>query len=196
MITQFIARIENFLATQSRTKFKQLVLGYIGGFSLLLVGIGYYRHHSLQALVRQLQTLNKKRLQVTEVLSEELTIQAQQLKVLELLAKDPNFFFRQYLEQLLSELNLSDHLLDDEHDTHVTETEPEALKSKQLSEVTLETKLQGLNMEQVTQLLTAIEQNKRVYLKTIELEATKDVPPTVHLTLVMGTLSRKTEGGA
>lgn len=194
MLAKWLERIENFLATQNSTRFKQLIAGYLVIFSLLLIAIGYYRYSTLQNVIKQLQTVNKKRLQVTDLLSEELTIQAQQLKVTELLAKDPNFFFRQYLEDLLSELNLADHLLDDERDTHVTEAEPAALKEKQLSEVTLETKLHGLNMEQVTQLLTAIEQNKRVYLKNLELEATKDRPPTVNLLLVLGTLSSKTEG--
>ncbi len=190
MINRLLARIESFLATQNSSMFRNYILVYIGTFSVLCGGLIFYYNYRTAAMIKNIRTLNTKRVQVQELLSKELTIREQQNLVDELIQQDKNFLIMHYFETIAEQLNLTNKL---QEKPRLTTNEPAMLKSKGYSELILEIKLDDLNMWQVTQLLEELEKNKRVYIKNLELESNPDTPPTVSLLLTIATLKNHTE---
>lgn len=190
MIDRLLSRIENFLATQNSTMFRNYILGYISVFSAICLGLIFYYNYCTDSITKNIKALNTKRVQVQELLSQELTVREQQNRVDELIRQDKNFLIMHYFESIIAQLNLANNLPEK---PRLISVDPVLLRSKGYSELILEIKLIALNMWQVTQLLEELEKNKRVYIKNLELESNLGTPPTVNLLLTIATLKNNTE---
>jgi ribosomal protein S17E len=59
--------------------------------------------------------------------------------------------------------------------------------------VLLNAKFDTMNMRQLCELLDAVEQNKRIYTKELEIIKSKKVPNTIDVNLTIATLQAKPE---
>jgi hypothetical protein len=156
----------------------------IGGTLVICLFLGYYNHVKITDLEDTLTNLSEERMQVVlPMLTEAKKVQQQRDQVNEMLAQDVDFKIGKYLNELLSVL-------------HITEKKREpssTVREDGYLEVSLHTELIDMNMKQLAELLDRIEQNKRVYLKSINIVKSKRKADTIEVALTIGTLQSKAE---
>jgi len=179
---KIITQLSETLSSHSKNEFKKSCLIFLVVFTISSGSILFYRNNKLKSLNKELRKLNLRRTQVQEILSKNFKVNHQQELVNALLEKDKNFLILHYFESVIQDLNLRSNLT--QKPIPIIH-EPEALKNKGYSEVSLEIKLNNLNMLQVTQLLEAIETNKRIYTKSLDIESTGS---KVNILLIIATL--------
>lgn len=155
-------------------------IGIVFGGVIVVVGVLLYSYYNgNDQLERKLRRLNQQRDQARVILEKYAKVRQQQAKVDEILAKDTNFKIMQYFTTIVQRLQLA----------QLITREPE-ISSEELvdgyTEIKLTVTLSGLNMKQVVDLMYALEQNERVYIKEITITKTQKAP-IVDFALVIAT---------
>jgi len=117
------------------------------------------------------------------MLTEARKVELQREQVNAMLAQDPDFKIGKYLSDLL----ISFHIAEKKREPSST------VREDGYQEVSMYTELANMNMKQLTELLDKIEQNKRVYLKTINIVKAKGKADAIDVALTIGTLQSKAE---
>lgn len=160
-------------------------IGIVFGVVLLIMSFLLYSYYSeTQQLERKLRRLNQQREQARAILERYVKVLQQRAKVDEILAKDKNFKIIQYFTNIEQRLQL----------TQFRTREPEIASEEKVdgyTEIKLTVTLGGINMKQVADLLYALEQNERVYIKELTLTKMQGAP-LVDMSLVIATFEATT----
>jgi hypothetical protein len=109
-----------------------------------------------------------------------LRVHNQRTAVDQMLAQEPDFKIGGYVALLLQKLKLTDKKrIEETLQTDVQENYRE-------TEIML--KLTDMNMQQLVELLYAIEQKHRIYIKRLEIERSKKQPSSIDVQLAIATL--------
>ena len=101
-----------------------------------------------------------------------------------MLAEDPEFKLAEYLETVLSSVNLSER-------KDISQP-PRAIDiDDKYTENILEFTLNDINMKQLVEFLVAIENNRRVYTKKLEITKSKTTPNSLEVHITIATLFPK-----
>lgn len=175
--------LKAYLETIESTEPKKIfhaIIGIIVGMSLLMLLYGWRYIATTRQLNRAIRVLNDQRDEARALRERMLRVHNQRTAVDQMLAQEPDFKIGGYVALLLEKLKLTDKKrIEETLQTDVQENYRE-------TEIML--KLSDMNMQQLVELLYAIEQKHRIYIKRLEIERSKKQPSSIDVQLAIATL--------
>jgi hypothetical protein len=180
-----INRLKNFIEELDERNFYHYLGGFLAVVVVLMLGIVYLQYSNVTALKKKIARLNRNRDSAQTILIKFEHVKQQKAEVAAILEKDKTFKIVGALNTILNELGLQPNKASHTTVTQNLESLPE------YNEVRLTVNLVNLNTKQLTELLQEIEKNERMYSK--DLEITKNIKPTIDVTLTVATLLLRTQ---
>lgn len=173
--------IRNFFILLEEKDFKKYALIF---FVLIftILGFIFYRYFSkVSHLKKEIQRTNIAREDAKQLLTKHQKVKRQKILVDEILEKDKKFKILQFFDSVVEKLNLSNKV----SDKKISQNDLENSADQDYIEIKLDVTLSGMNMKQVNDLLNEIENNERVYIKSLEITRPNSVPAVdVNITIV------------
>lgn len=183
---KFIEQIHAYLDTLDTKDFYKYVGILISIIALIILFIIYRFYSNVSYYRKQIQYINSQREEVQDLLAKAALIKQQKQAVNAMLEADPNFKIAGYFKDLLAHLNLTNKQISN---TVTTQERGE----QNYNESILSAKFSDMNMRDVTELLNALEQKKRVYTKELEIQKSRNKPRTLEVQLTIATLQPRTQ---
>ena len=155
-----------------------LVASFSGGF--------YYYFSTIHSLKTKVQKLNKQRSDVKQILETFEKTNKNKKEIDALLAEEKEFKIKNFFDTITKQVNL------DTAQNSNAETTEEIVLPKQYSELKLIGSFKNITTQQLCNLLSALEQKKRIYTKDLTIIKTKNA--TLDVTLTIATLKPLNEG--
>lgn len=160
------------------------------GFGLLLLLLGiliYFQQSSLNGWVSKFKQLQKQREEIRQLLGDKLQFEQERKALNDKLQAEPDFKIRGYYDELIKQLHL---------DSYVAK-EPSEPISESLEggakERTLTAQFTHVTTKQLTEILSAIENNPRVFAKRLIIDKIAQDRPTLNVTLDIATIEFSNE---
>jgi len=174
-----------FFFNLDKKKFSYILFSIIALITLLFGMITYIHITSINSLKKEMIKVNNERMQTKNILEQNELLKKQQKDVEELIAQNKQFKLKDYFEKTLEKLNIKNNMK-----APTITTEPlELLRSQGYEEVRMEVELVKLNTKQLTELLSELEENKRIDIKKLEITKSKK-EPTIDVQLTITTLQK------
>jgi len=158
---------------------------FLGGIILLLGLLLFYHYRSISSLQKKIADINRmRRRDVQAILSKADYISKQQQDIDALLAEDKNFKIVGYFKEVLDKLKLAEK--------KVIET-PSQIEQEQYRESILDVSFDDMDMKQVTELLKELEENRRIFIKKLDILRSKKVPNKLEVNMTIGTFLLKSD---
>jgi uncharacterized protein YneF (UPF0154 family) len=182
---KYFDKLKAKLDTLDEKQLYTYVLGLLGTLLLLTLLVMFYYYRSARSIKRQLKDLNTIRsTQVRQILTKAERLQKQKEKLDALLAEKPDFKLTEYLEEVLSKLNLSER-------KDISQAPRTVELDDKYTENILEFTMNDINMKQLVDFLASIEENRRVYTKKLEITKSKTTPNSLEVHITIATLFPK-----
>ena len=179
---EFLNTIKYHLTQADEKTFFVYIGGFLLGITVIIGGIFYFYLSAVDELTDELNALNEQRQEVQRLLETAAHVKKQEAAVDKVLKNDPDFKISQYFTEVVDTLRLNDK---------VTVQQPSTVEREgKYRESSLHAQFKELDMKQICELLNEIEENKRVYTKSLEIVRAK-VPTKLDVTLDIGTLLLK-----
>ncbi len=179
---EFLNTIKYHLTQADEKTFFAYIGGFLLGILLIIGGIFYFYLSAVDERMNELSALNEERQEVQRLFETATHVKKQEAAVDKVLKDDPYFKISQYFTDIVDTLKLSNK---------VTVQQPSTIEREgKYRESSLHAQFKELDMKQICELLNAIEENKRVYTKSLEIVRAK-VPTKLDVTLDIGTLLLK-----
>ena len=179
--------IKNFIASRDNNEFYYYLGGLLLGLMLIMTGIMYYQSSRVGYWRKRISGINDYREEIRKVINKDQHVKSQRDEVDKMLNETPDFKIDGYFTDLITKFKLIEV-----HATQRSVTYADRGDSK-YREVLLNAKFDTMNMRQLCELLDAIEQNKRIYTKELEIVKSKKMPNTIDVNLTIATLQAKPE---
>jgi hypothetical protein len=167
------------------TKTFRIYAAIAGGLFCALAGIIIFRNYrAIQDRKLKLNYSNEQREELNSILTRYEQVKQQKAVVDAVLAQDPDFIIKEYVDTILQQQNLT------ASQSQQAELAPQEELENGYTEIKLYLRLTGLNMQSIVQLLDALEKNSRIYTKDLEIYTTSNSSSTVSLNLLLATLQR------
>lgn len=189
-MAQLNEKYNQFLEKYSEKKQFNTVIAVL--VFVFIVGAFFtYRYFGMiQSMNKQMTSLNKARRETQRLLAQDKEIKKQQAKVEDMLVQQKNFKLKEFFQSIIDRLKLQPYVVSD----RITRNELRNMRAADYQEILLEAQLHNMNIKQVADLLYEVEQNERVYTKSVEIKRSA-TNPVVDLTITIGTLQKKASGG-
>lgn len=184
---ELLEKVKSYIETLERRNF-YLHLGILTGSILLVTIVIMFRHHTqVTYLKKQIDDINDLReTDVRGILTKAKKVQQQRAEVDAMLAEDEDFKIGGYFKDLLTELNLTNK--------EEQEKTSQIDRADNYRESILTAKFVDMSMQELTLLLSKIEQKKRIYSKELEIKKSKKTPKTLEVSITIATLQPKELG--
>lgn len=180
-------QIRYYIEQLTIKQFKQYLI-IIFSFSFLASTLIMYRYYrNISTLKKTIVGINKKRVEVRDLLERFEIVKLQKTEVDTLLAKGKDFKIGQYFSTVLVKVGI------DTNKTREPETSSEELDNG-YTEIKLYASFSNMNTQKVTELLDTLEQNERIYTKDLEIYKPNQ-GPTINVNLLIATLEPTIETG-
>ena len=176
---------------EERELYRYVVIG-LGTviFALSLLLFYHYRTvHTLRSRIRRINIMRED--DVQEILSKAEYIQKQSQEIDTLLAEDKNFKIVGYFKDVLEKLNLTDKLNSAGRKEIGTPSQIE--RQDQYRESILDVAFDTMDMKQITELLQELGNNRRIFVKKIEIIRSKKYLGKLEVNMTIGTFLLKSE---
>lgn len=180
-----LERVRDFIASLESNEFNRNATLLIACNMLLIVGMSWYYHSKTSALQLSLREVYRKENEAKNLLERFKEVKKQSEEVNALLEKEKNFKIKNFFDDTVKKLNLSQF---QKGESKISE---ETVLNKRYTEVTMQVQFQGINTKQLCDLLQAIEQKSRIYTK--ELAVTKMKGASLAIALTIATLTAHTD---
>ncbi len=177
--------IKNFFDHIDQDDFYKYTAIFLFSITLITGGILFQYYRTVTALVQQIEDINDQRGQVRIILGKLQQVQQQRDAVDRMLAEEQDFKIGGYFTDLINSLNLENKLN--------TSTTRQIDREDEYRESTLQANFTNMSTQQLTELLSKLEQNKRIYTKDLEITKSKKRPNTIEVALTIGTLQLQKE---
>ena len=171
-----------FSELEEKTFFQYSAIA-LGVVTVILAITLFFYYRSVSSLHDQIEELNSTRDQVQKILERAQQVSIQKKEVNELLAQEPNFKIKGYLESLLAQLGLTRKVASE---IQVTPAIGEGVYDEKI----LTLQLADITEKDILTLVDAIEEKRRIYTKELEINRSK-MPNRIDATVVIGTLEPK-----
>lgn len=171
--------LETIESTDSK-KIIQIIVGIIIGMTVLTLFYGWRYVAVTRNLTRTLRVLNDQREEARILRERMLQVHNQRTAVDQMLAQEPDFKIGGYVALLLQKLRLIDKKKFEET------LQADVQENYRETEILL--KLTEMNMQNLVELLHAIEQKQRIYIKRLEVERSKKQPSFLDVQIAIATL--------
>jgi hypothetical protein len=180
-----IEKVKEFLDSLDAKKFYTYIGAFFGIITLVLIFLVYRFYANVWDYQRQIRLTNDMRIEVQALIEKAARVKKQQKDVNEMLEADPNFKIAGYFQTVLAQLGLSNK---EESNTVTTQERGE----QEYNESILTAKFIDMTMQEVSELLNVLEQNKRIYTKSLELQKSRKSNRTIEVQLTIATLQPRT----
>jgi hypothetical protein len=181
---KLIRSIDTYIARLDEKKFMRLVIIFIALMTFLVAGLIWWHYAAYNAALTELSEVNDARERTRIILEKAERVRQQKKMVDEILSKEPDFILAAVVNNMLSALNLQ----------YADERPSETTLENNYRESSLNLRLLGITMQQLTELLYQVEQTNRLYVKDIEIIKSTKNPKTIDVTLTIATLLPPREG--
>jgi type II secretory pathway component PulM len=159
-------------------------LGITGGILFAVIGAILFYYFTVTAKwQQQIENINETRLEVKRLLDRAERVQKERTHVMKLLEEDPNFKIKEYIQGLLEQIGIAGNV--SAQNVAPTTTDD----NYQVDVATYQ--LLGITMKQLTELLNELENNKRVFVKELDISKSKKVPRTIDVGITIATIMPK-----
>lgn len=180
----FLVRFKLFLDEIETASYYRMVAMVIGGI-VLLFGLLFYFHTSkIAQLEKEIKTINREREKVRTILEQHNQVAKQQEEVESLLAQDKTFKIKEWFERELAKLGLQRKLIKSEA------ADPQDLRNG-YNEIKLDASFTSFSMQELVQLMNSIEDNRRIYIKDLDITSKNMQGNAIDVTLVIATLHKQ-----
>jgi hypothetical protein len=183
---KIFALIRHFISSKDKKEFYIYLFSLLVGLLVIIFGIMYYQTNRVAYWKKRINNINELREEVRKVISKDEQVLGQRAEVNKMLQENPDFKIDGYFTDLIAKLNLINHKT-------VTSVSYADRGDPEYREVLLNAKFDTMNMRQLCELLDAIEQNKRIYTKELEIIKSKKQPNTIEVNITIATLQAKPE---
>lgn len=181
-----VENIRNFVDSLEEKQF-YTYLGVLLFGAILIMSLIVWRYYSqVHSINEQIETINEQREETKRILTSARRVQQQRAEVDALLGQDPNFKIGGYFEDVLNKLGLADKKTASDKIEH-SQIDHEGKYKESIRKA----KLTGMNMRQLTELLHELEQNKRIFIKELEISKSIKQSKTLDISLTIATLEPK-----
>jgi hypothetical protein len=175
--------LQNKLATiDERTWYKYLGAG-LALFILILSAILFFYFRSVHTLQQRIESINEEREDTRKIIAKAAQIQKQRDMVNSLLQDDPNFKINEFMQDLLIKLNIFNNF--------VSQNNSKIDRDNNFVENIMSYQIAGISMRQLTQLLSDIDENPRVFTKDLDITKSKKVPHAIDIGITIATMMPK-----
>ena len=175
-----LKKLQDFIQQLNERSFITYLIGYwIVIFLTALLIIVYY-FWGVSSTTTEINIINEAREQTREILQKAQRVQQQRKAVDAILAQDPEFKIDGFIRDITKQLSLEQNFTSGEFTTTVVEDN----YREQAEKVTLS----EINMKQLAQFLSTIEQTNRLYIKDLEIVRSEKNPQSINSTLTIATL--------
>jgi type II secretory pathway component PulM len=175
--------IKEFLLQKDIKTLSRIILGYI---VLMIIGVtGFLLYHRMiiDDLKTKYSVLVKSAKKIEASLNEYQTVLQQKKQVDDILAKDKNFYIKEYFQKTASANNMNN--------IGQINTTDQKLENGYSEEV-LQAKISGVSTQQMVTFLQKLEENQRVYIKMVDI--TKEgAGKTISFSVSIATVKPKEE---
>ncbi|MGE0206741.1 MAG: hypothetical protein AB7R69_02715 [Candidatus Babeliales bacterium] len=180
-----VNHIKEFIEQLDEAAFKRYIVTFFALF-FLCIGFIIYRYYSGVSVIKnRIDTINKKRKEVKNLLERFEVVKVQKTEVDTLLEKDAAFKIGGYFDTIINQLGIAGN------QTRAPETSSEELDNG-YTEVKLYASFTNMNTQKLVALLDTLEQNERIYTKEVEIYK-PDVGKTININILIATLEPKIE---
>ena len=175
-----IEKIKLFLYPDSSQEFYRNNGIFIGVFLLCILVVGAYSYGVQNSLLSSIKKINASREQARVLLQKMQRVEQQHAHVDALLAEEPIFKLQSFYDDTRNRLGLA----------AAQKKDPEIARDPRTplyEEVRLTASLRQITMKQLCDLLEAIEQKERIYVKELTISQQAAAQP-IDVTLVLATL--------
>lgn len=175
-----LKKIQDFIQNLNEKSFIKYVILFWCFIFLIVILLVVNYFWSVSSAQQQISAINDSREQTVEILQKAQRVEQQRKAVDAILAQDPEFKIDGFIRDITKNLNLEQNFTSGEFTTSTVEDN----YREQAEKVTLD----GINMKQLTQFLSTIEQTNRLYIKDLEIVRSEKNPRTINSTLTIATL--------
>jgi hypothetical protein len=176
-------KLKNLIKNLEDKDFYPYLLGFLLALALLMGSLIYWHYKSSSYWHRQLNELKTQRQETKKLLSEHQAFEQNRLAVNEILSTNTGFKIVDYYNNLVNDLKLQQYKAKEQPAEPTTEQLEEGAK-----EITLTLKFNNITMQQVTEILAAIENNPRVYAKKVIIDKVNKDQPKLNVTIDIATI--------
>jgi hypothetical protein len=177
-----LERLKNYIKNIEEKDMYIYLSAFFALFLTLMILLAWWHSRRISHWNTQLNTLKKQRLETKQLLTEHNQVELDRQKVNDILATDTSFKIRGFYDDLVNVLGLMPFKTKDPAEPQTTELESGE------KERTLTADFNNLNMKQVTDILSYIENNPRVYTKKISIDKVAREKPTLNVTIDIATI--------
>ncbi len=177
---EFLHPIRDFIKGLEEADYYKYFGAFFGGFLLLfglLVYIHYSKVHKYQNALKRVESL---RSQTKKIVSDYKVVLAQREKVEEILEQNKDFRIGEAYQSIVQKVGLASRM----HDVSAPTT-GESISGK--TEVLVTSHFSGINMKQLTDLLSEIAAVQRLYVKELDIKKSPQ-SQTVDVDITVATL--------
>lgn len=153
-----------------------------GAIIMLLALLFYWQSSSIKNWNNKFKQLQKHRNETNQILSDKLIFEQERKALNDKLQAEPDFKIRGYYDELINTLNLRSYVARDP-----VEPTSESLEGG-AKERTLTAQLVNITTKQLTEILSAIENNPRVFAKRLIIDKIANELPKLNVTLDIATI--------
>ena len=177
--------IQEFLDTLDTKDFYKYIGLFFGTVVLIVLFFVYRFYADIWSDRRQIALANNARIEVQSLLEKAALVKQQRNDVNAMLEQNPDFKIAGEFQTILSKLSLSNKI--DSLDTITQER-----GDQQYNENILTAKFADMSMKELSELLNTLEQNKRIYTKSLDIQRARKSNRSVDVQLVIATLQPRT----
>jgi len=163
---------------------KQIRYFAIGAGVLALINIALmvYGHHATNNVIKEVANINKMRRQAQQILQKNVLVEQKKQEVESILTKDPSFKIKEFFDQTIEDTHLASK----------STKEPEIGSARNLNngynEIKLEASFSEVTMQDITELILALEKNPRIFTKDLIMSRNKNNTKSLDVTITIATL--------
>jgi len=177
--------VQLFIGSLDQQRFYKYLAGVCGAIVTLAALIIFMYYSSISSLEDRIDAINRERLEVKRLMTTYQQVKLQRAQVDTLYEEDPGFRIAGYFEKVLTKLNLTAKKVMADQISHLEH-------EGKYEETLLKTQLTDMNTRQLCELLSELEQNKRIYTKELDVTKSKRKPKVLDVTLTIAALEPKT----
>ena len=179
-----LEKTREYVAGLEEKELNRYIAIVIGIILLLMMTLLFYHYRTVSNYRLSIKNINKLREQnVQDILAKAEYLDKQQDEINAILAEDKNFKIIQYFDRVKQKLQLTNK--------KVTEQSSQIERADQYRESILNVTFDDIDMKQVTELLKELEENKRIFIKKLDIAKSKKIPQKLEVSMTIGTFLLK-----
>lgn len=158
----------------------RIIMIYIACVVALCTGIIFLYYRASSSWHNTVNEINESRVKARMILKKAERVYSQRQQVNRMILEDPDFKITGHLQELMNKTGIASSL----NTINTTQIDRE----EKYREIAATLTFTGTSMRQLTEFLQAVEQNKRLHIKDLEISKSKKTPHAIDATVIITTM--------